>query len=177
MKPPSDKPVEVAIGLGSNVGDRSGHLHAAIGGIGTLQHTTVLAISDLIETLPVGPVPQGPYVNAAAVVRTALTPRDFLDAMLEIERSRGRDRALEQRWGPRTLDLDLLLYADQVIDEPGLTVPHPHLHQRRFVLAPLAQIAPGWRIPGLDRTVSMLLAELDRSEAVQESTCQPRCRL
>ena len=179
MKPPAGlapESFEACIGLGSNVGDRQAHLRAAVDGLRALPRTELLAVSDTIQTEPVGPVPQGPYLNAAALVRTRLAPRELLHALLAIELARGRDRAAEQRWGPRTLDLDLLLYADHVIDEPGLTVPHPRLHQRRFVLGPLAQIAGGMRIPGRGRTVHELLAAIDLGPSIGEPPCKSSLR-
>ena len=114
----------------------------------------------LRETAPVGGVPQGLYLNAAATLRTGLSPRELLDGLLAIERAHGRDRLTEARWGPRTLDLDLILYGDLIINEPGLVLPHPRMHERSFVLEPLAEIAPGWVVPGRGRTVSDLLAGL-----------------
>jgi 2-amino-4-hydroxy-6-hydroxymethyldihydropteridine diphosphokinase len=124
-----------------------------------LPGTVLRAAATPIQTAPVSDIPQGAFLNSAAVIETRLSPRHLLAALLEIERSRGRDRAAERRWGPRTLDLDLLLYGDLVLDVPGLTLPHPRLHERGFVLVPLAQIAPGWVVPTLGRTVRELLAE------------------
>jgi 2-amino-4-hydroxy-6-hydroxymethyldihydropteridine diphosphokinase len=118
----------------------------------------VLAVSQLRETEPVGVVDQPSFLNGAVAVETTRDPRALLELLLEIERSLGRVR--RERWGPRTVDLDLLLYGDVVVDEPGLSVPHPHLHERRFVLEPLAELAPGLEIPGRGR-VSELLAALD----------------
>ncbi len=152
--------IQACIGLGSNVGDRAAHLAAAADGLRALRETHVLALADPIQTEPVGPVHQDPYLNSAALIRTRLPARELLGALLAIERSRGRDRSREQRWGPRTLDLDLLLYGDRVIDEPGLTVPHPRLHERLFVLEPLAQIAAGATVPTRRCTVGDLLAAL-----------------
>jgi 2-amino-4-hydroxy-6-hydroxymethyldihydropteridine diphosphokinase len=106
-------------------------------------------------------VRQGPYLNAAALLETALGARALLDALLAIERARGRDRAGAARWGPRTLDLDLLLYGDRIIDEPGLTVPHPRMHERLFVLRPLALIAPEMIVPTCRLSVGALLSRLD----------------
>lgn len=161
---PSPAWIQAAIGLGSNLGDREGHLRAAYDALQGLPRTQVLAISDTIQTEPVGPVAQGPYLNAAALIRTELTARELLASLLEIERSRGRDRSREQRWGPRTLDLDLLLYGGRIIDEPGLTIPHPRLHERLFVLFPLAQIAKDARVPTRGRTVGELLAALQKPD-------------
>jgi 2-amino-4-hydroxy-6-hydroxymethyldihydropteridine diphosphokinase len=148
--------VPAAIALGSNLGDRRAHIWAAIDALAALPGTRLLAASDLIETDPVGPAPQGPYLNAAALIATTLPPRALLDHLLAIEHGRGRQRSAGQRWGPRTLDLDLLLYGDMVISEPGLIVPHPHLHTRDFVLLPLAQIAAGMVVPSLGATVGEL---------------------
>jgi 2-amino-4-hydroxy-6-hydroxymethyldihydropteridine diphosphokinase len=132
------------IGLGSNLGDREGNLRAALARLTELGEVRA---SSFRETDPVGVTDQPRFLNAAAEVSTDLPARDLLDALLAIERDLGRDRAREERWGPRTLDLDLLLYGDDVIDEPGLTVPHPRLAERRFVLEPLHELAPGLLLP------------------------------
>lgn len=149
-----------AIGLGSNVGDRRAHLDAAVHALAVCPGVRVVAVSAYLETAPVGPAGQGPYLNAAATLETTLDARPLLDALLEIERTRGRDRTREQRWGPRTLDLDLLVFGDRVIDEPGLRVPHPRLGERAFVLEPLAEIAPDLAVPGIGRSVGALLEDL-----------------
>ena len=145
-----------AFGLGSNLGDRRAHLEAAVRWLAALGE--VLAVSSFRETAPVGGPPQPDYLNAAVVVATEQAPRALLQAAQEIERRAGRERGVA--WGPRTLDLDLLLYGDRTLREPGLVVPHPRLHERRFVLEPLAEIALDWPVPGLGRTVGELLADL-----------------
>jgi 2-amino-4-hydroxy-6-hydroxymethyldihydropteridine diphosphokinase len=145
------------VGLGSNLGDREATLRRAIELLGT--RAQVVAISSFRETEPWGLEEQPAFLNAAAELETDLAPRELLGALLDVERSLGRSRE-GPRWGPRTIDLDLLVYADQAIDEPGLTVPHPHLHERRFVLEPLAELDPGLVVPGRGR-VSDLLAKLD----------------
>lgn len=149
-----------AIGIGSNLGDRNAHVEAAFARLGAMRHSRLVARSSVIETDPVGPEGQQQYLNAAAVVVTRLEPRQLLDAMLDIERERGRDRSREERWGPRTLDLDLLLYGDRIIDEPGLRVPHPRLAERDFVLRPLAEIAPEMVEPVTRKTIRELLDRL-----------------
>ena len=138
-----------AIGLGANLGDAAATLREAIAELARLPQTGLLRASRLYRTPAWGVTEQPDFINAVAAVETALSPRDLLDALLAIERSFGRTRLGGERWGPRTLDLDLLLYGDAVIDEPGLRVPHPHLHERAFALLPLAEIAPEATIPGI----------------------------
>ncbi len=115
-------------------------------------------VSTFIETEPVGGPPQGPYINAAAELRTTLSPRALLDVLLDVEDELGRVRTVH--WGPRKLDLDLLLYEDQIIDEPRLQVPHRHMHKRQFVLEPLGEIAPDAVHPVLGKSVRELQEEL-----------------
>ena len=141
------------VGLGSNLGDREATIRAAVAAL-----PGVVGISTLRETEPVGITDQPVFLNGVAAVETELAPRELLDALLAIERTLGRER--RERWGPRTIDLDLLLYGGETVDEPGLTVPHPHLHERRFALEPLAELDPELDVPGRGR-VRDLLAELD----------------
>ena len=132
-----------AIGLGSNLGDRMEHLDAANEALEALGR--IVATSPVYETAPVGGPEQGPYLNAVTVIDTELSPQQLLGRLLDIERTRGRERA--ERWAPRTLDLDILLYGDASIDEPGLRIPHPRLAERRFVLDPLLDTWPDVRLP------------------------------
>ena len=141
-------PVRAYVGLGSNLGDPRAAVRAAAVAVGRLPATRTVACSGLYLSPAWGPVPQPDYVNAVAAVDTELPPDALLDALLALERGAGRDRASATRWGPRVLDLDLLLYGDACIDLPGLHVPHPRLHERAFVVFPLAEIAPGLHIPG-----------------------------
>lgn len=144
-----------AVGLGANLGDAAATLHDAIAELARLPGSTLLRASRLYRTPAWGRTDQPDFINAVALVETGLAARDLLDALLSIERSFGRVRLDGERWGPRTLDLDLLLFGDALIDEPGLRVPHPHLHERAFVLLPLAEIAPELRIPGLDSVAAL----------------------
>jgi 2-amino-4-hydroxy-6-hydroxymethyldihydropteridine diphosphokinase len=143
------------VGLGSNLGDRERTLRAAVDALAAEEGIEVVSISALRDTEPVGVGEQPRYLNGVAALETRLPPRRLLERLLELERRFGRVRVPGEH-GPRTLDLDLLLYGDEQIDEPGLTVPHPHLHERRFVLEPLAEVAPGLVVPGHGDVESLL---------------------
>jgi 2-amino-4-hydroxy-6-hydroxymethyldihydropteridine diphosphokinase len=160
-------PTIAAIALGSNVGDRRGHIDYALDSIAEMEGTDVVATSSFHETAAVGLAggvdPGGPYLNGAVVVRTTLAPRELLRELLRIERQRGRSRSDADKWGPRTLDLDLLVYGDLVMREADLVLPHPWMEGRSFVLEPLAEIAPGLVVPsasGRSETVAELTSAL-----------------
>ena len=151
----------VAIALGSNVGDRRAHLVYAVTAIRAL--LTNVAVSRYYDTVPVGVSgPQAMFLNAAAVGETTLAPRALLEALLAIEQERGRERPYLN--APRTLDLDLILAGDTVVEEPGLVLPHPRFRERRFVLEPLAAVAPELRDPVSGRTVAELLSAAAAAE-------------
>jgi 2-amino-4-hydroxy-6-hydroxymethyldihydropteridine diphosphokinase len=152
--------VRAFVGLGSNLGDREGTLRAAVGRLRSLQATRVLRVSTLRNTEPVGYVDQPRFLNGVVELETGLPAHELLDAMLELERGFGRDRSASPPRGPRTLDLDLLLYGSEEIAAPGLEVPHPRLHERRFVLEPLAELDPALEVPGKG-PIQTLLARLD----------------
>ena len=147
------------ISLGANLGDRERSLRRAIELLGTREGIRVARVSSLRETEPWGPVEQPSFLNAAAELETSLEPRALLDALLAVECGLGRVRE-GPRYGPRTIDLDLLVYGDAVVAEPGLVLPHPRLHERRFALEPLAELDPDLVVPG-HGPVSALLAALD----------------
>ncbi len=147
------------VALGSNLGDREQTLLAAAEALRNEPGVEVVAVSGLIETEPVGFLDQPRFVNGVAVLETTLSARALLEVLLDVERRFGRIREGVPAQGPRTLDLDLLLYGGAEIDEPGLRVPHPRLHERAFVLEPLAELAPGLEIPGRG-PVEGLIAEL-----------------
>lgn len=152
-------PATAYIALGSNLGDRPANLNAALERLRQEPGVTVEAVSRFWETTPVGgPAGQGTYLNAAARLTTSLAPQELLQLLLRLEAELGRTRTL--RFAPRTLDLDVLLYGDEVIHEPGLTIPHPRLHERSFMLGPLAEIAPGVVHPVFHTTIAELLSRV-----------------
>lgn len=153
-------PVIAYIGLGANLGDAEVTVRAALAALSALPETHLLAGSRLYRTPAWGRLDQPAFINAVAALETALAPEALLDQLLALERSHGRQRLDGERWGPRTLDLDVLLFGDAVIDRPRLRVPHPHLHERAFALLPLAEIAPQALIPG-HGTVQAALAQLE----------------
>ncbi|ABB58302.1 2-amino-4-hydroxy-6-hydroxymethyldihydropteridine diphosphokinase [Synechococcus elongatus] len=148
----------IAVALGSNLGNRVKHLQQAIAQLAALSSIRRLQVSPVYQTPPVGP-PQPDYYNACAIAETCLAPHDLLQQLQAIEAAAGRERL--QHWGPRTLDLDLLLYGDRQIQTPDLTVPHPYLTQRAFVLIPLAAIAPDWVEPVTGEAIATLAQRLD----------------
>lgn len=165
------------IGFGSNVGDRLDYCDRAITLLSLLPASTVTGVSSLYETEPVAdPGDPGPgwFLNGVVRLETDIAPHSLLEVCREVERSLGRDE--EDRHGPRTLDLDLLFYGSRVVMESGLVIPHPRLHLRRFVLAPMAELDPDWRHPVLHRTVKDLLEQLPNLPHVRKLDPQPGSR-
>jgi len=153
------RPMTAYIAFGSNLGNREAHVRAALAKIGRTPGVRMTAISSFLENPAVGMGDSAPaFLNGVAAIETTLEPRALLDRLLHIERELGRERS--DKWSPRTIDLDLLLYGDRVIDEEGLSIPHPRMHERRFVLAPLAEIAPDLLHPTLHRSMRNLLSDL-----------------
>jgi 2-amino-4-hydroxy-6-hydroxymethyldihydropteridine diphosphokinase len=147
------------VGLGSNLGDREALIRGALAALAEDPGVEVVAASTLRETEPVGYLDQPRFLNGVAVLETSLGPRELLGLLLAVEAALGRDRAAVPAQGPRTVDLDLLLYGDLRIRQENLEIPHPRLHERAFVLEPLAEVAPGLEVPGAG-TVEALLARL-----------------
>jgi 2-amino-4-hydroxy-6-hydroxymethyldihydropteridine diphosphokinase len=137
------------IGVGSNLADPAAQVRSALDQMAKIRRTRLVARSSLYRNPPMGPVEQPDFVNAVAGLLTQLSPRELLNELQDAERAAGRQRESSVRWGPRPLDLDLLSYGLQRVEERGLTVPHPGIAQRNFVLLPLAEVAPGLQIPGL----------------------------
>jgi 2-amino-4-hydroxy-6-hydroxymethyldihydropteridine diphosphokinase len=160
------EPVTAYLALGANLGDRQGQLQGARAALAAARGTRVTAASPLYETRPVGGPPNQPlYLNAVLRVETTLSCRGLLELCLAVEARFGRRR--REPWGPRTLDVDLLFYGDETLDEPDLVIPHPRLHQRRFVLTPLTDLAPELLHPVLGRSVHQLLTALGNGESVR----------
>ncbi len=158
------KPVLAYIGLGANLGDPRRQLQEALARLAALEEVEVLKVSRFYLTPPLGPPEQPWYVNAVAQVRTRLEPEELMRALRRLEEDLGRVR--RERWGPRIIDLDLLLYDGLIMSGPELVLPHPEMHRRAFVLVPLAEIAPQAWHPVLEKTAVELLAQLDEAARV-----------
>jgi len=144
------------VGLGANLGPREITLQRAVNLLGAAEGIELVEQSTLRETEPVDVVDQPPFLNGVVALDTTLSARELLDALLRVEAELGRVREEGVRWGPRTIDLDLLVYGSEVVDEPGLRVPHPRLHERRFALEPLAELAPDLVVPGRGQVSELL---------------------
>ena len=149
------------VGLGSNLGDREATVRRAVELLGERPGIDVAAVSTLRETDPVGYEDQPRFLNGVVALEVDLTARGLLDELLAIERELGRDRSQEPRWGPRTIDLDLLLYGDETVEEPGLTVPHPRVAERQFVLEPLHELDPDLTLPDGRRVRELVAPTLE----------------
>lgn len=148
------------IGLGSNLGDRRKNIERAIEELKFSRMVEVIKVSKIYETEPVGGPPQGKFLDAAAEIKTQLTPRTLLVLLKKVEQEVGRTPS-EIRWGPREIDLDILLFGDLIVDEPDLKIPHPLLHQRSFILEPLCEIAPEVIHPVLKKSIAELFSEIN----------------
>ena len=156
------------IGLGSNLGERETQIRRAVEELGKLPRTKLARVSSLYDTAPVGEVEQPRFLNAVGCVETGLTAGELLWNLLLVEQRLGRVRAKVKKWGPRTIDLDLLFYGDLVVEEPGMTVPHPEAHLRAFVLAPLAELDPDFVHPVLGESVAVILLRLPKEAGVRK---------
>lgn len=157
----NDQTTRAFAGIGANLGDAADTLRRAVANLGGGPGIRVVAASSVYRNPPVGPQDQPDFLNAVLELAVTLEPRDLLDRFLAVEQSFGRVRKV--RWGPRTLDLDILLYGDRRVDEPGLTIPHPHMLERPFVLVPLADLFPQGRHPAASRSYGDLAGAVDRS--------------
>jgi 2-amino-4-hydroxy-6-hydroxymethyldihydropteridine diphosphokinase len=164
-----EQPIRAFVGIGGNIGEVETTLAEAMWALDSLPQSSIRSQSRLYRTPPWGNTDQPPFLNAVVELQTRLAPRVLLDLLLEIETRFGRERSESEKWGPREVDLDLLTYGDEQIDEPGMHLPHPHMHERAFVLVPLAEIAPSLEIAGVGR-VRDLLAAVDASgiEAIDD---------
>ncbi|HYJ32371.1 MAG TPA: 2-amino-4-hydroxy-6-hydroxymethyldihydropteridine diphosphokinase [Candidatus Binatia bacterium] len=156
----------VYVGIGSNLGDREFLIRKAVESLRQLPQTNVSGVSSLYDTEPVGETEQPPFLNAVAWIETELSPRELLWQMLLIEKRMGRVRS--KRWGPRSIDLDLLFYDDELIEEPDLQVPHPEAHRRAFVLYPLLELDPNFRHPVTGETVRRMIQKLPPNPPVRK---------
>jgi 2-amino-4-hydroxy-6-hydroxymethyldihydropteridine diphosphokinase len=157
---------KVFVGLGSNLGDREFLIRKAVEAMRDLPHTTVIRVSSLYDTEPVGEVEQPAFLNAAVWLETELKPRELLWHLLLVEKRMGRVRS--QKWGPRPIDLDLLFYGDETRDEADLKIPHPEAHKRAFVLLPLLELDPDFIHPVTGETIRKLLKKLDPNPPVRK---------
>lgn len=162
----SQPPRRAWIALGSNLGDRAAQLAAARARLHDARWLRLTRCSPIYETAPWGPVPQPWYLNQVCEAETWLPPRALMRWLLAVERLGGRERGQEQRWGPRPIDLDLLALEDEIHEGPLVELPHPRLHERRFVLQPLADLVPGWQHPRLQQSAAALLAALPNDDEV-----------
>ena len=149
------------LGLGSNLGDRAKNIQQALRDLASLPTIRVTAVSSFYETAPVGITDQPDFVNAVAAIETSLTPEELLDAVLTVEKKQGRVRT--QRWGPRVIDVDVLTYGDERRVTPMLTLPHPRLGERAFVIVPLAEIAPNLVLPGQSETMKKKAERIEKA--------------
>lgn len=156
----------VFIGLGSNMGDKTANMEKAVLELGKVPGNKVLAVSSFYKTEPVGGIEQNWFVNAVAELETTLSPRELLNTLLDIEKSLGRIRGV--KWGPRVIDLDILLYDNLVMDEEGLSIPHPYLHERGFVLVPLVEIAPKVMHPKFKKYMSELMGGINDHKKIEK---------
>ncbi len=162
----------VFIGLGSNIGDRFGKLQQALDEIAGLQSTGVKNVSSVYETSPVGDPDQPDFLNAVAELSTGLGPAELFASLKSVERLVGRTPS--RRWGPREIDIDILLYGDRIVDSEGLTIPHPRMTLRRFVLVPLTEISPETIHPVLGDTVAVIAGRCTSQERIEKCTEQLR---
>ncbi len=171
MNSGSDKTATAALGLGGNMGDRTAFLVRAVDGLGTHPSIDVTAISAIYETPPWGKTDQPAFLNAAALIRTALPPRALLETILGVERKLGRVRG--ELWGPRNIDIDILLFGNRTVDEPGLTIPHPRIQDRAFVLRPLADILPDAVVAGRSVLEWLTVIDMDGISRSEETEWYP----